>query len=131
MTNTTLIRIGKILTAVAILSIAAIFYYKFNPELVKLFPPCLFKSITGYKCPGCGTQRALHYLLHFDVWNAFLKNPMMVIALPYLIVGLVYEYTPLKYRYPNLRKVLFGRIAIYISFVVVVVYWITRNIFDF
>ena len=36
----------------------------FNPEESSFFPPCLFHSATGLKCPGCGSQRAIYLLLH-------------------------------------------------------------------
>ena len=126
-------KIKSIRTAVCFLfiGIAAVVYYNFDPELNKLFTPCLFKAITGYKCPGCGTQRAIYHLLHFDVVNAFFKNPMLVLVLPYLVLGLMFEYTKLGVRSPRVRKVLLGRVVVCISFILVITYWVTRNIFNF
>lgn len=129
--KSTKIKTLKILAVAVFLIAAALLYYSFNPELSRFFPPCLFKTATGYKCPGCGAQRAIHHLLHFDIVNAFLKNPLLVIALPYLTIGLTVEYTNIGKHYPKIRQILFGRIAIYISLFLVVTYWITRNIFDF
>lgn len=125
------IKFLKIVAALTLVIIAAILYYNFNPELSRFFPPCIFKSLTGYKCPGCGSQRTIHYLLHFDIVSAFYKNPLLVVSLPYIVIGLLFEYTPLKERYPKMPRVLFGRVAIRIAFVLVVTYWITRNVFDF
>ncbi|MCB1303713.1 MAG: DUF2752 domain-containing protein [Leptospiraceae bacterium] len=31
------------------------------------FSICLFYSITGLPCPGCGMTRSIHYLMHGDV----------------------------------------------------------------
>jgi hypothetical protein len=47
-----------------------------------LFPPCPLHAITGLYCPGCGTLRALHQLLHGNLWAAFRLNPLMVCSLP-------------------------------------------------
>lgn len=72
-----------------------------------------FKLLTGYDCPGCGSQRALHALLHGDI-NAFAYNPLFIIAIPYVITGLIFNQDKVKTKYPKLRKALFGQKAIYI-----------------
>ena len=38
--------------------------------------------ITGLNCPGCGTARGLHQLLHGNFVAAFEFNPLLVILLP-------------------------------------------------
>ncbi|PYV86056.1 MAG: hypothetical protein DMG90_22080 [Acidobacteria bacterium] len=35
-----------------------------NPASSGIFPPCPFLWLTGFYCPGCGSLRALHQLLH-------------------------------------------------------------------
>jgi len=47
--------------------------------------PCTIKSITGYSCSGCGTQRALHQLLHFNFEKAFFLNVLFFLGLPFLL----------------------------------------------
>ena len=42
--------------------------------------PCLFKSLTSYACPGCGSTRALRALAHFDVVSALALNPLLTLA---------------------------------------------------
>ena len=42
---------------------AAILYLR-DPTGNAFFPKCMVYSATGLYCPGCGTQRALHHLLH-------------------------------------------------------------------
>jgi hypothetical protein len=70
------------LVILAILS----FVYAFNPQQSSLFPPCPSKTLTGLNCPGCGSTRALHHLLHGRVLDALGKNPLMVISIPFLIL---------------------------------------------
>jgi hypothetical protein len=47
-------------------------------------PPCPFHALTGLYCPGCGSTRALHALLHADFAQAMAMNPLLVLALPVL-----------------------------------------------
>lgn len=49
-----------------------------------IFPPCLFKALTGLFCPGCGATRAMHALLHGDLRAALRMNSLLVLALPLL-----------------------------------------------
>jgi hypothetical protein len=49
----------------------------------------LFHDLTGLWCPGCGTARALHQLLHGNVAAAFRFNALSMAMLPvagYLVV---------------------------------------------
>jgi hypothetical protein len=47
-------------------------------------PPCPVFALTGLFCPGCGSTRAMHALLHGDLPRAFAMNPLMVVAIPLL-----------------------------------------------
>ena len=61
----------------------------FDPATSGVFPPCLLHSLTGWYCPGCGSLRALHQLLHGNVAAAFRFNALSMAMLPvagYLIV---------------------------------------------
>ena len=45
--------------------------------------PCIWRSITGYPCPGCGLTRSLASMSHFDIVSAVRFNPsglLIVIA---------------------------------------------------
>jgi hypothetical protein len=68
--------------------LALVVYYFLDPGQNELFPRCPFYSCTGLKCPGCGSQRALHALLHFRIGQAFAENPLLVISIPYLLFSL-------------------------------------------
>ncbi len=54
-----------------------------------LFPPCPFRLLTGLYCPGCGSLRGLHQLLNGKLGVAFGLNPLMMVALPFVLTGLV------------------------------------------
>lgn len=68
---------------------AAAALFAFDPERVRIYPVCAFHQWTGLWCPGCGTTRALHQLLHGNVSAAFRFNALSMSMLPvagYLIV---------------------------------------------
>lgn len=72
-----------ILTAAVLLALAAV-YFMFDPNTEVAFPKCGFYVLTGWKCPGCGSQRALHALLHGDVLAAFRLNMWIPVAIIYI-----------------------------------------------
>lgn len=47
-------------------------------------PACPIHSVTGLYCPGCGTARALHALLHGRLAEALDANLLLVALLPAL-----------------------------------------------
>jgi hypothetical protein len=53
-----------------------------NPATSWIFPPCFFHKATGLYCPGCGSTRALHCLMHGKVYEAMRNNALIVLALP-------------------------------------------------
>ena len=48
----------------AILTTAAVILFVFDPTRVGFLPPCPLHEFTGLWCPGCGSTRALHQLVH-------------------------------------------------------------------
>jgi Protein of unknown function (DUF2752) len=60
----------------------------FDPATSGIFPPCPVHYLTGWYCPGCGSLRAIHQLLHGHLWAAWALNPLTVVLLPFLTWGL-------------------------------------------
>ncbi|WP_317192999.1 DUF2752 domain-containing protein [Kaistella gelatinilytica] len=113
---------------VAFIGCGLIFYYFFNPQSNSFLLKCPFKFFTGYDCPGCGGQRALHALLHGKFRQAFSYNPLFIVAIPYVILGILFEWFGLKYSFPKVRKILYGQTAIYIIAIIIMSFFILRNI---
>jgi hypothetical protein len=65
---------------------AAVFLFSFEPGKGGIFPPCPFFRLTHFYCPGCGTTRALHSLLHGDVLRSLDMNPLMVLSIPFVLL---------------------------------------------
>ncbi|WP_417185896.1 DUF2752 domain-containing protein [Bacteroides sp.] len=104
-------------------------YFSFNPSRSAIFPKCPFFALTGLKCPGCGSQRAIHSLLHFNYAEAFRHNALLVVSLPLIIVLMHAELN--RERYPHLYIKLHNTTFIWSYFVIVIAWWISRNIFQF
>jgi hypothetical protein len=116
--------------AIAIAALVVLFiFYTLNPIEIPFFPRCPFLLLTGYECPGCGSQRAIHSLLHFDFKAAFHYNALMVPAIPYILVGIYLQYFGGSRRYPQVEKILFGRWSALTVLVLVFAFWIGRNLF--
>src|SRR5215467_11217544 len=49
------------------------------------FPACPLHSLTGINCPGCGTQRALHAVLHGHLGVALHDNAFAMLSIPVLL----------------------------------------------
>lgn len=119
---------NKILLGILAVSVLALIYYKFNPSDIAIFPKCPFLLLTGLKCPGCGSQRAIHSLLHFDIFGAIRYNLLFVLSLP-LIVILSYAEI-MRNKKPALYIKLHKAKFIWFIFGTVILWWIIRNIFD-
>jgi hypothetical protein len=65
--------------------VAGIVLFCFDPRQYHFYPVCFFHQTTGLLCPGCGTLRGLHQLLHGHLAAAFRFNPMLVVSLPFLL----------------------------------------------
>jgi hypothetical protein len=61
---------------------AALVLYLLDPTRVPIYPVCTFHRLTGLECPGCGSLRALHQLLHGHLIAALRLNAFFVLSLP-------------------------------------------------
>jgi hypothetical protein len=112
-------------TGLAIL--ALVFVRVFNPVTSGFFFPCPFNRLTGLYCPGCGTTRALHFLLHGHLDAALAMNPLMVISLPFLAYAFI-SYAMYGVRGRSLPKVFIHPTLIKLLFWVVVLFGVMRNL---
>ncbi|MDE6514187.1 MAG: DUF2752 domain-containing protein [Muribaculaceae bacterium] len=93
----------KILILATILAILATFLYIFDPISGPIpYPRCWIKLLTGYDCPGCGSARALHALLHGRLSEAWHFNPAIFLILPLIGATLAAEHP----RCHRLRRLL-------------------------
>lgn len=112
----------------ALLLVLGIIYYAVDPASSDAFPQCVFLSLTGYKCPGCGGQRAVHALLNGDVAGAFRYNALLMIAVPWIALCLFVESR--RTRNPRLYARLNPERLMLILLALMILWWVLRNIFD-
>ena len=67
--------------AAALAVLGGALLYEFEPGRYAIYPVCLFHRATGLLCPGCGSLRALHQLLHGHLAAAFRLNALLVVGL--------------------------------------------------
>jgi len=82
--------------------IASLFFF-LDPEEQRLFPKCVFHSVTGYYCPGCGSQRAIYSLLHLNIPGVVSNNFLFLPGMIVVIYGVVLPAVNRKFgvNYPN------------------------------
>jgi hypothetical protein len=99
----------------------------FDPATSRIFPPCPVHYLTGWYCPGCGSLRAIHQLLHGNLRAAWAMNPLTVVLLPFLSYGLLssvlFELRGRGLPQPFLRAVWIRALC-----VVIVLFGIVRNL---
>ncbi len=121
-------KILKIALIIVILGGLFSLYHFFNPATHSYFIPCPFNYLTGYHCPGCGSQRAIHQLLHFNLISAFRLNPLMVLSLPLIIAGLGVNSWNFIFDTQHRVKLFYSNLFIYGYFGIAIIYWIVRNL---
>lgn len=117
-----------VVVGVALLLVLGFIYYALDPAASQLFPRCTFLTLTGYKCPGCGSQRAIHALLNGNVVEAFRYNAMMLISIPFIALLLFGETQ--RTRNPRLYLRMNTPLLIWLFLAVILGWWILRNIFN-
>lgn len=103
------------------------YYFFLNPyEQEYFFISCPFYKMTGYQCSGCGSQRAIHEILHLNFKEAFHQNALVIFGIPYF--SLIFFTSFHQEKYAQLRQVLIGKKTILILFFIVILFGIFRNL---
>lgn len=79
------IRCGGVALASLALASGAAILFRFDPAAHGFYPFCVFYRTTGLLCPGCGSLRAFHQLLHGEWVDAVRYNPLLVASFPLLL----------------------------------------------
>jgi len=79
----------KILCLCFLAGVAVLLYF-FNPVTSGFFPKCPSHLLTGLHCPGCGTTRCIHSLVHGEFILALRYNFLTVLALPLLVLMAIF-----------------------------------------
>jgi hypothetical protein len=99
----------------------------YDPVTSGVFPPCPLHYLTGWYCPGCGSLRAIHQLLHGNLSAAWALNPLTVLLLPFLAYGTA-SYALFEIRGQHLPRLFLPAVWIRALCAVIILFGIARNI---
>ena len=102
-------------------------YFIWDPLERDIFPKCPLYSFTGLYCPGCGSQRALHQMVHGNIIQGIRYNYL----LPLLIVVLIYQgfiSVMNKVFHKSYYNMFHSSLAVKILLVIILLFWILRNL---
>jgi hypothetical protein len=119
----------KYIVAFSIVAVAgSLLYFFFDPTFSDLFPKCIFHSITQLDCPGCGSQRAFHALLHGNIRQAADFNLMAVLFLPLLIYSAIVAVANTFFHQQWRQGIFYSTVFVKIVLLIVLLFWLLRNI---
>ena len=102
-------------------------YYIFDPSGSVIFPKCPVMSITGFPCAGCGSQRAIHALLHLNIEDAIRYNFLVVLFLP--ILGILSFSSVFRKKFPKLYLLTHHHYIAFAFLFLIILWWVLRIIF--
>jgi len=106
-----------------LLFVTAPLYFLFNPNGQAFFPKCPIYQHLGVYCSGCGSQRAIHDLLHLNILDAIGHNLLLLPALSLIMIEL-----GMRFLRPEKKSLFYYRKTPIIILVVILVFTILRNI---
>ena len=90
--------------------------------------PCVFRLVTGLKCPGCGMTHAYFELLKGNVHGAAQQNIMAITMMPVLFIYLTYK--AVVYIKNGTQKTAIWEYIFYtICFIFLIFFFVYRNFF--
>jgi hypothetical protein len=123
----------KIYTIVLIASLSGFIYLFLNTIYGKNihFGLCIFKNVTGFPCPSCGTTRAIQLILQGKVIKSLYMNPfgiivvvMMTIAPFWILYDLIAEKESFLLFYKKSEETIRIKWLSIVLIILVVINWI-------
>lgn len=93
----------------------------------RFYAPCLWRSLTGTYCPGCGSLRGISAMVHGDPLGLLRNNLFAFISLPFLAYAYISlaSRAVLSYRPPSF---LASRCVILTLAGLIIVFGLLRNL---
>lgn len=115
-----------LLLVVAGFVVLVVVYSLVDPSRTAWMPKCPVHTLTGLDCPGCGSQRAFHALLHGDLAGVAKANALLLLLFPYVAVVSLAEFR--RHSWPRLYAALTHPFIIYAVVALVVGWGVVRNL---
>ncbi|MGB6220948.1 DUF2752 domain-containing protein [Haloferula sp.] len=119
-------RLSVVLGVLALMAGVAFWLNAFGPEAMPF--GCLFHTLTGWHCPGCGMTRASHAVLEGRFFEALRYNPVGIIVIPLLILVLLVRAYYWVRGIPPRWKMSASRGALITIAVLSLVFFVLRNL---
>jgi len=81
--------------------------------------PCMYKSLTGHECPGCGMQRSFIELLRGHLWESISTYPGL---LP-LLITVIFTFLQIKFKWKWGHKAIIYMVFLTISIIIFSFVW--------
>ena len=115
--------VGRLTARVVLLGLA----YALFIQCTGLGIPCVFRLVTGYRCPGCGMTHAAMALIHGQPKTAFRENPLSLSVVPLLLLyGAYRAEVYIRTARTDFRK--WEIVFLGVLWVVVLAFWLLRNL---
>ncbi len=115
----------KLLLQTAVWAAVLSGYYLFN-RLTGLAIPCVFRKVTGLRCPGCGVSHMLIHMSKFRFREALTANPLLFFLVPLLILLLAVKIIFLPPQLEAGSRLLTLLMSVFIG--LTLVFGVVRNI---
>ena len=112
----------------SVMAVALVALYVGTPASENWPIKCLLYRFTGWQCPLCGSQRAIHEMLHGNVVEAWHYNPALWLALPYFGVWAVGSMMPGLEEHKLVRWVRQDRVLAVVA-VALLLWGVVRNLY--
>lgn len=114
--------------AIFLVAAACLTIYLSLVHFTGFMPRCLFKMVTGWDCPGCGSQRALMALLHGHPAEACGYNLILIPTIMYLLllaIGKLWEENP---RFGRMYRALTRPVTLLAIVAILIAWTVVRNL---
>lgn len=115
------------LQCISVLLLVSLYFFR-DARFASFLPKCPFYFITGYYCPGCGSQRAVSSLLHGDIKQALHFNLLLVGSLPLIIYSAVISVLNDFKKENVVQRVFYSTKFVTAFLLLIIVFFIIRNI---
>ena len=93
-------RFNSLVKEIGVFLLLGVGYYLFI-SLTGMYIPCVFRTVTGYLCPGCGISHYFVHLFHLEFAEAYQSNQFIFILMPFAVLYGAYK----AYRYVKTGRV--------------------------
>lgn len=105
-------------------------YFWCDPTLYLWFPKCPTKILTGWSCPGCGIQRAIHALLNGRLSEAVSYNYFFILSIPYALILSIAWMLKKKQKTVKIVAVMEHKNGALIYVIAFIIWFVLRNIYN-